>query len=316
MKLLVTGAAGFIGSKLTERLVSRGDAVVGLDNFDRFYPRATKERNLARVRGAIELVEGDITDRAALDRIFAAHRFDAVVHLAALAGVRPSIREPWRYAQVNVVGTAHVAEAMLAHDVGRLVFASSSSVYGDNTVVPYEETQRVDSPASPYAASKRSGELLLDTFAKLHGLSASCLRFFTVYGPRQRPEMAIHQFARSIERGERVTMFGDGSSSRDYTYIDDIVDGVVGAIDRPPSGCRIYNLGGTNPIRLDALVRELGAALGKEPQIEHAPPQPGDVQQTWADVTRARDELGYAPKVSLTEGLRRFAAWLRGDSDW
>ncbi|MBM4373928.1 MAG: NAD-dependent epimerase/dehydratase family protein [Deltaproteobacteria bacterium] len=316
MKLLVTGVAGFIGSKLTERLIARGDDVVGLDNFDPFYPRETKERNLTSLRSAIRFVEGDITDRGGLDRLLAAERFDAVIHLAALAGVRPSIREPWRYAHVNVVGTAHLAEAMIARGVSRLVFASSSSVYGDNTLVPYEESQRVDEPASPYATTKRAGELMLDTFAKLHGLSSSCLRFFTVYGPRQRPEMAIHKFARAIERGEPVTLYGDGSSSRDYTYIDDVVDGVLGALDRPPVGARIYNLGGTQPVRLDALVRELGRALDKQPTLVHAPPQPGDVHQTWADVSRARSELGYAPQVPLPEGLRRFASWLRGESEW
>jgi UDP-glucuronate 4-epimerase len=262
MKLLVTGVAGFIGSKLAERLIARGDEVVGLDNFDPFYPRATKERNLASLRAALRFVEGDITDRVGLDRLFAEERFDAVIHLAALAGVRPSIREPWRYAQVNVVGTAHLAEAMLARGVSRLVFASSSSVYGDNTLVPYEESQRVDDPASPYATTKRAGELMLDTFAKLHGLSSACLRFFTVYGPRQRPEMAIHKFARAIERGEVVTLYGDGSSSRDYTYVDDVLDGVLGALDRPPVGCRIYNLGGTQPVRLDALVRETSSRPG------------------------------------------------------
>jgi UDP-glucuronate 4-epimerase len=316
MKLLVTGVAGFIGSQLTARLVARGDTVVGIDNFDPFYDRATKERNLASLRGAIEFVEGDITDRALLDRVLGRGGFDRVVHLAALAGVRPSIRTPWRYSHVNVVGTAHVAEAMLAHGVRRLVFASSSSVYGNNTLVPYEESQRVDDPASPYAVTKRAGELMLDTFHQIHGLSSACLRFFTVYGPRQRPEMAIHKFARAIEAGEPITVYGDGRSSRDYTYIDDILDGTLGAIDRAPEGCRIYNLGGTSPVRLDELVRAIGNALGKEPLVVREPHQPGDVLHTWADVTRARDELGYDPKVPLAEGLRRFSAWMRGETAW
>ncbi len=316
MKVLVTGIAGFIGSQLAQRLIARGDTVVGLDNFDAFYDRATKEKNLSALVPHVEFLEGDITDRATLDKLLAGKNVDRVVHLAALAGVRPSIRSPWRYSHVNVVGTAHVAEAMVAHGVERLVFASSSSVYGNNTLVPYEETQRVDDPASPYAATKRAGELLLDTFSQIHGLSSASLRFFTVYGPRQRPEMAIHKFCRSIERGEPITVYGDGQSSRDYTFIDDILDGVLGAIDHAPLGARIYNLGGTNPVRLEELVRQLGIALGKEPIVRREPHQPGDVQQTWADVSRARAELGYEPKVALPEGLRRFAAWMRGETDW
>lgn len=316
MKLLITGIAGFIGSSLARRLVERGDTVLGIDNFDAFYSRATKEKNLESLRPHIEFTEGDITDRAALDTLLARGNVDCVVHLAALAGVRPSIRTPWRYSHVNVVGTAHVAEAMVAHGVGRLVFASSSSVYGNNTDVPYCETQRVDDPASPYAATKRAGELLLDTFSQLHGLSTAALRYFTVYGPRQRPEMAIHKFCRSIDRGEPITVYGDGQSSRDYTFIDDIVDGTLGAIDSTLHGCRLYNLGGTSPIRLDGLVQALGRALGKEPIVLREPHQPGDVLQTWADVSRARDELGYVPKIPLHEGLTRFAAWLRGETEW
>lgn len=316
MKILVTGIAGFIGSQLAKRLVERGDTVVGLDNFDGFYHRATKERNLAELRPHIEFIEGDITDRPTLDRILAGKQFDCAVHLAALAGVRPSIRAPWRYSHVNVVGTAHVAEALVAHGVERLIFASSSSVYGNNTLVPYQEAHRVDEPASPYAATKRAGELLLDTFFRLHGLSSTALRFFTVYGPRQRPEMAIHSFARSLELGQPLTVYGDGASSRDYTFIDDIIDGIVGAIERAPRGFRIYNLGGTNPVRLDELVKQLGIAFDKEPVIFREAQAPGDMLQTWADISRARDELGYAPKVLLPEGLRHFQQWLRGNIPW
>jgi UDP-glucuronate 4-epimerase len=205
---------------------------------------------------------------------------------------------------------------MVAHGIGRLVFASSSSVYGNNTLVPYEETQRVDNPASPYAVSKRAGELLLDTFHQVHGLSSTCLRFFTVYGPRQRPEMAIHKFSRLIEDGESVTVFGDGQSSRDYTFIDDIIDGTVAAIDRQSSGFAVYNLGGTQPIRLDDLVARIGEALGKKPIVERAPHQPGDVLRTWASVDAAQRDLGYRPMVPLGEGLARFARWLRGEVSW
>ncbi len=313
MKLLVTGIAGFIGSHVGERLVRRGDTVVGLDNFDPFYDRAIKERNLAFLREHAEVLEGDVTDRACLDRLLARGGFDAVVHLAALAGVRPSLRAPWRYNLVNVVGTSHVAESMLAHGVGRLVFASSSSVYGNNTLVPYEESQRVDAPASPYAVSKRAGELLLDTMTALFGLTATCLRYFTVYGPRQRPEMAIHKFARLILRGEPVTVYGDGTSSRDYTYVDDIVDGTVAALDRAPSGFSIFNLGGTRPVALAELVARVGKALHVEPSLVHEPSQPGDVAHTWANTARAERELGYVPQVGLEEGLARFAEWLRRD---
>jgi UDP-glucuronate 4-epimerase len=205
---------------------------------------------------------------------------------------------------------------MVAHGVGRLLFASSSSVYGSNRVVPYEETHRVDAPMSPYAVSKRAGELLLDTFWKVHQLSSACLRFFTVYGPRQRPEMAIHKFSRLIEDGKPITVYGDGLSSRDYTYIDDIVDGVVGALDGAPRGFAIYNLGGTQPIALDPLVRQIGRALGKEPIVAREPEQPGDVRHTFASVAAAHREFGYAPKVPLEEGLARFAAWLRGETAW
>ncbi|MSP26077.1 MAG: NAD-dependent epimerase/dehydratase family protein [Myxococcales bacterium] len=311
MKLLVTGIAGFIGSHVAERLVGRGDTVVGLDNFDAFYARSMKERNVSSLRGHVEIVDGDIGDRACLDALLQRGGFDAVLHLAALAGVRPSLRAPWRYQLVNVVGTSHVAEAMVAHGVGRLVFASSSSVYGNNTDVPYEESQRVDLPASPYAVSKRACELLLATLCDLFGLSASCLRYFTVYGPRQRPEMAIHKFARSITRDEPVTLFGDGTSSRDYTYIDDIVDGTVAALDRAPNGFSLYNLGGTRPVALAELVVRIGRALAREPRIVHEPMQPGDVLRTWANTARAERDLGYCPRVNMDEGLTRFAEWLQ-----
>ncbi len=316
MKVLLTGAAGFIGSHTAKRLLQRGDTVVGLDNFDPFYDRALKDKNIAELRLDMELVEGDITDRTLLDRLLAGEHFDAVVHLAALAGVRPSIARPWAYQHVNVVGTSCIAEAMVAHEVPRLVFASSSSVYGNNHEVPYEETQRVDHPASPYAASKRSCELLLDTFCQLFPLSATCLRYFTVYGPRQRPEMAIHKFGRAILAGESLELFGDGHSSRDYTYVDDIVDGTVGALDKAPAGLSIYNLGGRSPVRLDHLVAALGRALGKEPRVRREPVQPGDVARTWASTEAARRDLGFQPRVALAEGLSRFAAWLRGEVPW
>jgi UDP-glucuronate 4-epimerase len=310
MRVLVTGIAGFIGSHLAERLLARGDEIAGLDNFDLYYPRAVKERNLGSLRQHVEVVEGDVLDRDVLDRTLAAHRPDAIVHLAALAGVRPSLAAPARYQRVNVEGTAHVAEAALRHGVGKLLFASSSSVYGDNEHVPYRETDAVDRPASPYAASKRAAELLLRSLHRARGLACCSLRYFTVYGPRQRPEMAIHEFCRRLRAGQPVRLFGDGTTSRDYTFIDDIVDGTVAALDRAPAGATIYNLGGTRPIALCDLVARIGLALGVEPRIEPAPLQPGDVMHTFANVDAAARDLGYAPKVALDEGLARFVAWL------
>jgi UDP-glucuronate 4-epimerase len=296
---------------VAERLAARGDAVVGLDNFDPFYDRLIKEQNLAGFADRIELVEGDIRDADLVDRVFAEGAFDAVVHLAALAGVRPSIETPWRYPEVNIVGTSRIAEAMVRHGVERLVFASSSSVYGDNAEVPYREDHRVDLPASPYAASKRGAELLLKSFHGVHGLTMSCLRYFTVYGPRQRPEMAIHKFCRLVDQERSIPMFGTGDTSRDYTFIDDIVGGTLGALDRAPAGFSIYNLGNTHPITLRDLIATVGLAVGKEPIVEQLPLQPGDVLRTWADIGAAERDLGYAPSVSLEEGLRRFVAWLR-----
>ncbi len=310
MRLLVTGMAGFIGSHLTERLLARGHEVTGLDNFDPFYARRTKEANLEAV-GKERLVEGDIQDPGTLDGILGAARYDAVVHLAALAGVGPSLAAPARYMRVNVEGTVLVAEAMVRHGVGRMIFASSSSVYGGNTKVPFDEDDRVDDPVSPYAASKRAGELALQAAVTTTGIAATALRFFTVYGPRQRPDMAIHKFIRAIDRGEPVILRGDGATSRDYTYVDDIIDGTVAAIERVTPGFRAYNLGGSQATRLDDLVARIGAAVGKTPIIEVVSEMRGDVQHTLASVARAHAELGYDPRVGLDEGLRRFVAWFR-----
>lgn len=315
MRVLVTGAAGFIGSHVVARLLARGDAVTGLDNFDPFYDPARKRANLAGLTGDFRLVTGDLLDPAALDASFGTEttRPDAVIHLAALAGVRPSLAEPARYQRVNVEGTARLTEACLARGVRRIVFASSSSVYGANTKVPFAETDRVDDPVSPYAASKRAGELLLRAFVHNAELSVAALRYFTVYGPRQRPEMAIHAFTRAIDGGEPVRLHGDGSSSRDYTYVDDVVDGTVAALDRPKRGLTLYNLGGERTTRLGDLVTRIAAALGKEARVVHGPEMPGDVPITFASVERARAELGYSPKTSIDEGLARFVAWYRAE---
>ena len=317
MRILVTGAAGFIGSHLCERLCARGDEVIGFDNFDPFYPRDTKQANLGGLLSApgFSFVEGDVRSEADLGRALAARgrEPDAVVHLAALAGVRPSLADPARYADVNVVGTQRVAEACRAAGVERLVFASSSSVYGLDSEVPFKEADPCLRPVSPYASTKRAGELLLFTAHHLHGLDVTCLRFFTVYGPRQRPDLAIHKFARLILEGRPIELFGDGSTSRDYTFIDDIIDGVVAAIDeqgREPPGYRIYNLGGSRTTTLLGLVQLLADALGKQPTIEWRPEQPGDMKRTLADVARAGAALGHAPRVPIEEGIIRFVRWL------
>ncbi len=312
MKILVTGGAGFIGSHLCETLLARGDEVVALDNFDRFYDRAVKESNLAGARRhpAFRLIEGDIRQATDLDRACTAFRPEAVVHLAALAGVRPSVLEPERFADVNLAGTTQVLEALRRHGIGRLVFASSSSVYGNNEKVPFAEDDPVDYPISPYAATKRAGELLAHSYHHIFGLAVNCLRFFTVYGPRQRPDLAIHKFARLLAAGRPLPVFGDGTTSRDYTFIDDIIAGVVAALDRP-RGFRIYNLGESQTVTLRELIDRLAAGLGVTPQLEHQPPQPGDVERTFADISRARTELDYRPRVKIADGIPRFLEWFK-----
>jgi UDP-glucuronate 4-epimerase len=316
MVILVTGAAGFIGSHLCERLRARGDEVIGFDNFDPFYPRQAKELNLAPLRAGprFTFIEGDIRDADALDRVCAERHPEVVVHLAALAGVRPSLAEPARYADVNVIGTQRVIDAARAHGVARLVFGSSSSVYGSDSKTPFKESDPCLMPMSPYAATKRAGELMLQTAHQLYATDITCLRFFTVYGPRQRPDLAIHKFTRQMATAQPIQLYGDGTTSRDYTYIDDITDGIAAAIDQPRDGApgyRIYNLGGSHPTTLLRLVELVSKALGMKPVIEYLPDQPGDMKQTLADVTLAARALGYAPKISMEMGIRRFADWWR-----
>ncbi|MCA9667180.1 MAG: NAD-dependent epimerase/dehydratase family protein [Myxococcales bacterium] len=312
MRILVTGAAGFIGSAICQALLERGDTVCGLDNFDPYYDRALKERNVARlaVHEAFSLIEGDLLDDEAVARSLAGA--DAVMHLAALAGVRPSIAAPARYMRVNVEGTMSLLERCREAGVDRVVVASSSSVYGSRSQVPFREDDACDRPASPYAASKKATELCCAAHNELHGTAVTCLRYFTVYGPGQRPEMAIHKFVRLAERGEQIPMFGDGSSGRDYTFIDDIVAGSIAALDRQQAGrFAIYNLGGDHAVLLRDLIAAIGVATGRELDIEQLPLQPGDVPITSADISRARDELGYAPSTTLEQGLARFVAWYR-----
>lgn len=310
--VLLTGSAGFIGSHVAERLLGRGDTVIGLDSFDAFYPRPVKERNLAGLRGqgGFHLVEGNIRDAATVSRVFAEYRPDRVLHLAAKAGVRPSLEDPQGYVETNVNGTVNLLLACQQHPVEHFVFASSSSVYGDTTRVPFRETDRTDEPASPYAATKKAGEALCFTYHRLLKMPVACLRFFTVFGPRQRPDLAINKFVRLIEAGEPVPFFGDGTTSRDYTYVDDTVDGILGALDHP-DGYQIYNLGRSNPVSLREMVQTIERAVGKPAIIDQQPDQPGDVRTTFADSSKARERLGYDPKVSFEEGIQRFVAWWR-----
>jgi len=308
---LVTGAAGFIGSHLVERLLAEGDRVIGVDAFDPFYPRAVKERNLAVARSHpdFRLVELDVRETAALARLLRAEGVTRVAHLAARAGVRPSVENPRVYFDLNVMGTVSLLEACRQAGIGRLVFASSSSVYG-NREGAFREEDPTDSPISPYAASKKAGEAIGYTYHHLTGMAVTCVRLFTVYGPRQRPDLAIHKFARLMLRGEPIPFYGDGSMRRDFTYVTDTVAGISAALRRD-AGYRIYNLGRSDPISLAELVAHLEAALGCQARLDRRPPPPGDVIATCADIRRAAAELGYAPAVSIEEGLRRFAAWLR-----
>lgn len=313
MRTLVTGAAGFIGSNLVDRLLAAGGEVIGLDNFDSFYPAARKRANLADAtrNPRFRLVEMDIRDADAVDKLIKGVRPDAIVHLAARAGVRPSIEAPSLYADVNVTGTVNLLQAASQVEPRpRFVYASSSSVYGDRPNAPFRETDSVDLPVSPYAATKKACELLAHTFHHLHGLPVTGLRFFTAYGPRNRPDLAIAKFADLIERGDPVPMFGDGTTRRDYTYVADIVDGIVRSVERCTAH-HLYNLGNSSPIELREMIAAIGDAVGKTPVIQQLPEQPGDVRQTYADVSRAAAELGYAPSTPFREGLARFVAWKR-----
>jgi UDP-glucuronate 4-epimerase len=313
VRTIVTGGAGFIGSHLVDRLLADGAEVIVVDNFDPFYSRAIKEANLA---GALRhprcrLVELDIRDGPGVAALVDRVRPDVIVHLAARAGVRPSIADPALSAEVNVLGTVRWLEAACRLEPRpRFVYASSSSVYGDRPDAPFRETDPVDLPISPYAATKKACELLAFTFHHLHGLPVTGLRFFTAYGPRNRPDLAIAQFTGLIDRGEPVPVFGDGTTRRDYTFIADIVDGIIRAVERC-TGHHLYNLGNSDPVELRRLVAAIGQALGKTPVIRQLPEQPGDVRQTYADISRAAAELGYAPKTAIAEGLAQYIAWYR-----
>ncbi|HEU4877853.1 MAG TPA: NAD-dependent epimerase/dehydratase family protein [Gemmatimonadaceae bacterium] len=317
MKVLVTGGAGFIGSHVCERLVARGDEAVILDSFDPFYDPRIKRRNVAGVlaSGKARLIEADICDRAAVDAGLGEEAIDAIIHLAARAGVRPSLERPVDYVRTNVEGTLSLLELARARGIRPFVFGSSSSVYGDSTPAPFRESEPANDPISPYAATKRAGELLCNTYVHLYGMSVACVRLFTVYGPRQRPDLAIHKFARLMARSSEIPFYGDGTTERDYTYVDDIVDGIVAALDwthaSAPGTFVTANLGESRTTSLARLVEILASELGVTPIIQRLPAQPGDVQRTFADVSKARELFGYDPATTMEEGIRRFADWFR-----
>lgn len=312
MRIFLTGGAGFIGSHFCEKLLGNGHEVVAIDNFNDYYDPRIKRGNVEPLLSHphFTLAEGDILDEPLLKRLFATHQFDAIVHLAARAGVRPSLAAPLLYEQVNVHGTMQVLEQAREHRVGKIVIASTSSVYGNNRKVPFSETDPVDNPISPYAATKKACELIAYTYHYLYELNITCLRFFTVYGPRQRPDMAIHKFARLITDGQPIPFYGDGTTSRDYTYIADIVDGVYKSLLHC-AGYRLYNLGESKTITLQDLVALLESYLGKKAILERMPMQPGDVTRTFADVSKARRELGYNPTVTIEDGVSRFVEWFK-----
>ena len=309
--VLVTGAAGFIGSTLVDALVAEGREVVGLDSFDAFYAESEKLRNLeeASKSSHFRLVRGDIRDADLVRDLLTETRFDCIVHLAALAGVRPSLKRPSVYADVNVKGTSTLLETAVRSGGPRFVFASSSSVYGERQSGPFRETDPVDHPISPYAATKKSAELVCHSFHSAHGLDVTCVRFFTAYGPRQRPDLAIRHFAERMLRGESIPIYGDGSAVRDLTYVGDVVDGLVCAVDTS-LGYAILNFGAGREISVLEMVEQLERTLGVKAEKDFRAPQVGDVSRTLADISAARKAIGYHPRVSFEQGIELFAAWL------
>ncbi|MBI4127252.1 SDR family NAD(P)-dependent oxidoreductase [Candidatus Peregrinibacteria bacterium] len=304
MKILVTGAAGFIGSHSARALLALGHSVYGIDNFNDYYEVALKEKNAE----GINIFRVDICDEVAVEKIFAEVKPDVLLHLAARAGVRASIADPELYHRVNVLGTNILLEACRRHSVNRIVFASSSSVYGNQKKIPFSESDSTENPISPYAATKRAAENLCYSYSKTYGLKITCLRFFTVYGPSGRPDMAPLMFTKAIDAGETIKRFGDGSSMRDYTFIDDIVSGILSAVDHP-FDFEIINLGNNKPEELRVLISTIEKNLGKTAKIEELPMQAGDVEMTYADITKAQKLLGYQPKTSLDEGIAKLIKW-------
>ena len=314
MNILVTGAAGFIGSHLCEALIKEHD-VIGIDNFCDFYDIKIKRNNIKGLGKCdnFQIIKADIRSKSELEDVFSHHKFDLIIHLAAMAGVRPSIVDPVLYTEVNINGTVNLLEQCKKHGIKKFIFASSSSVYGNNKKVPFTEVNPVDLPISPYAATKKAGELICHTYHHLEQISMVVLRFFTVYGPRQRPDLAIHKFARKIMADDVIPVFGDGSTQRDYTYIDDIIDGIIRSIDFVSDGCRyeLFNLGESQTISLSKMIKTIEKALGKTARKEILPLQPGDVDRTFADISKAKKMLGYDPKTKFIDGINKFVEWLK-----
>ena len=312
--ILITGGAGFIGSHLVDRLLSEGDwRIVVVDDFNDFYSPSIKRDNIREhVKSPnYKLVEADIRDHATLEKAFAETNFDCIVHLAARAGVRPSLKEPQLYLETNVNGTMNLLELARKHGVQQFVFGSSSSVYGVNEKVPFAEDDPIFQPISPYAATKAAGELICHTYSHLYGMRIVCLRFFTVYGARQRPDLAIHKFAKLISQGKPIPVFGDGSTRRDYTYIDDIIAGVRAAIDYQATNYEVINLGESRTVELRELIALIEKELGARAEIDRQPPQPGDVPQTFADISKAKRLLNYNPQTEIESGIKRFIEWFK-----
>lgn len=312
MNILVTGGAGFIGSHLCEKLINLGFKVICIDNFDDFYKPAIKENNISKIinDSNFKLYRADICNLEQIDEIFSKNNIELVIHLAAKAGVRPSIKDPLLYEKVNVTGTVNLLECCKNHNISKLIFASSSSVYGGNKKIPFSEDDNVDYPISPYAATKKAGELICHTYHSLYKISVFCFRFFTVYGPRQRPEMAIHKFTRQILNGERIEIYGNGSSSRDYTYIDDIISGVAGSLDKI-NGFEVINLGNSNSVKLISLVGLIEDITGSKAKLKFVESQPGDVFMTYADIGKAKKMLKYSPETNIKDGLIKFTEWYK-----
>ena len=310
MNILITGAAGFIGSHVSDKCLFEGHSVIGIDNFDPFYPKRFKLNNIEKLKNqkGFSFYEGDILDRNFLNKLFNLGKIDVVIHLAAKAGVRPSIDHIEEYYQTNITGTVNILEKMREKEITKMIFASSSSIYGNNSKVPFSESDMVDHPISPYASTKKSGELLCHVFCHLYEFDITCLRFFTVFGPGQRPDLAIHKFTRLISQGKAIPFYGDGSTARDYTYINDIANGIDCALNKL-NGYKIYNLGESKVILLRELIQVLEDRIGKKAILDFLPMQQGDVLKTYADIEKAKMEIGYNPLFDLKTGVDHFVTW-------
>jgi len=315
MRILITGVAGFIGSNLGEYLIKENHKIVGIDNFDPFYKRSIKEENIASLLQSanFSFFEGDIRDKTFINSIFSSQKPDIIIHLAAKAGVRPSILNPREYYDVNVLGTLNILECMKANGVSNMILASSSSIYGNNRKVPFSETDFVENPISPYAATKRSCELLCHTYCHLYGFNISCLRFFTVYGPRQRPDLAIYKFTKALLNNDIIPIYGDGLMSRDYTHINDIVQGIVNSMDSL-NGYEIYNIGESKTITLIDLISLLEKCSNKKAKLKYLPLQAGDVKRTFADISKAKERLSFSPQICFEDGLKDFINWFKNNN--